>query len=301
MNTTKCWSAPGDKTVLDYTSLRKLSIGMKSPLPIFRVLILGASSVGKTALIVRFATRRFIGDYDSTSERIYQCQRSLLDSQHVNFIVLDPISNEFKAENEFRDQILWADAYLLLYSVTDQSSLDEVDRMRFLINYTKRSRYREKNLFSSAGESVAFLVGNKDDVFGERMISYEMGLARSRELNCSAFFEISVRESVDAPAKIFRDLYETWNQTQQYYSLRPQVLAQDASSKLQLRSRLQNNRSISLQQSISPTSSGRSSSEGEISPRLKRKLLPHIRAKQFLIGLSQQNLEEYGDSNAELK
>ena len=36
--------------------------------------------------------------------------------------------------------IRWAEAFILMYSVTDKCSFDECNRLKFLINYNKRRR-----------------------------------------------------------------------------------------------------------------------------------------------------------------
>lgn len=46
--------------------------------------------------------------------------------------------------------IRWADAFILMYSVTDKCSFDECNRLKFLINYNKRrkkigSNYKVRN------------------------------------------------------------------------------------------------------------------------------------------------------------
>lgn len=39
-------------------------------------------------MVVRFITRRFIGEYDST-ERIYKYENAVIDNEIVNFEILD--------------------------------------------------------------------------------------------------------------------------------------------------------------------------------------------------------------------
>lgn len=41
------------------------------------------------------------------------------------------------------------------------------------------------------------LVANKNDQYGDRMVTLEEGERRYREIGCLAFREISVRESID--------------------------------------------------------------------------------------------------------
>lgn len=114
--------------------------------------------------------------------------------------------------------IRWADAFILVYSITDKCSFDECSRLKFLINYNKRrrklgsaskvSRWLEEITLRDVAFQLYFLqdyaldipvilVGNKTDQTGDRMVSLEEGQRRFRELSCACFHEISVRENVD--------------------------------------------------------------------------------------------------------
>lgn len=60
-----------------------------------------------------------------------------------------PISNQLSfniqdgSQSELEAKIKWADAFVLMYSVTDKCSFDECCRLRFLIGYNKR-RWRHR-------------------------------------------------------------------------------------------------------------------------------------------------------------
>uniref|UniRef100_A0A3B3R5F2 small monomeric GTPase n=1 Tax=Paramormyrops kingsleyae TaxID=1676925 RepID=A0A3B3R5F2_9TELE len=53
-----------------------------------KIVVLGASNVGKTALIVRFLTKRFIGDYEANTGALYSRKISL-DGEVVSLQVQD--------------------------------------------------------------------------------------------------------------------------------------------------------------------------------------------------------------------
>lgn len=114
-------------------------------------------------MVVRFITHRYIGEYDS-SERMYSFNTTI-DKENVNFEILDStgqlvIDKNFLQgltvdeniyalfifqENEslinaLETNIRWAEAFILMYSVTDKCSFEEVNRLKFLINYNKRRR-----------------------------------------------------------------------------------------------------------------------------------------------------------------
>lgn len=93
--------------------------------------------------------------------------------------------------------IRWAEAFILMYSVTDKCSFDECYRLKFLINYNKRRRRLGSSSRDSITDVPVVLVGNKTDQVQDRMVSLEEGQKRSKEIGCVCFHEISVRESIE--------------------------------------------------------------------------------------------------------
>lgn len=57
--------------------------------------------------------------------------------------------------NTLESNIRWAEAFILMYSVTDKCSFEEVNRLKFLINYNKRRRkvYKVNNEPDSSHQS----------------------------------------------------------------------------------------------------------------------------------------------------
>ncbi|XP_055682708.1 ras-related and estrogen-regulated growth inhibitor isoform X1 [Lutzomyia longipalpis] len=184
----------------------------------FKVLIIGHSGVGKTAMVVRFITKRFIGSYDSSDEKIYS-YTTVIDNEivafdiadrpgHFNTTDMDKYKNAERKALDLETQCRWADAFILVYSVTDKCSFDECNRLKFLINYNKRRRKLTNK--ESLMDVPVILVGNKNDQWGDRMVSNEEGYRRSKEISCVCFHEISARESAEQVMAVFRDATRYW-------------------------------------------------------------------------------------------
>ncbi|XP_075228833.1 ras-related and estrogen-regulated growth inhibitor isoform X2 [Lycorma delicatula] len=126
----------------------------KSSLSEVKVAVIGAPGVGKSALTVRFLTRRYIGEYDHQAETRYK-HEVLVDGEPVLFEILDSCP---KGDDEFpsNETINWADGCLLVYAITDRRSF----------NYVRRA----KQLLS---ETPLVLVGNKGDMVHLRQVSTE--------------------------------------------------------------------------------------------------------------------------------
>lgn len=179
---------------------RRLSISNKSR-P-FRIAILGQNGVGKSALTVRVLTQRFIGDYDPLLENTYSCNKCI-DGETVALEILDTAAQEENSRLEAN--IKWADAVIIVYSVTDRCSFNECSRLKVVINsYSKRS----KNNGTSVSPCLpAVLVGNQTDRARDRMVSTAEGRAKSIEMNCIGFYEISIREERDSASQIITDIF----------------------------------------------------------------------------------------------
>ncbi|KAG7168345.1 Ras-related and estrogen-regulated growth inhibitor-like 1 [Homarus americanus] len=172
--------------------------------------------ISRDALVVRYITRRYIGEYDPCLERVYP-HTAVIDTETLALEILDSAGQSHVSMMEtdvgmmlsqetdsvrLEGNIRWADVFVLMYSVTDKCSFDDCNRLKFLINYNKRKR-RIPSPTSKVGgkdgswEVPVVLVGNKKDQGGDRMVTTEEGFKRSRDIGCHAFHEISVRESIE--------------------------------------------------------------------------------------------------------
>ncbi|KAF8638185.1 hypothetical protein AX17_002382 [Amanita inopinata Kibby_2008] len=124
----------------------------------FNVVVLGAGGVGKSALTVRFVRDVFLENYDPTIEEQYR--RSIaVDGQLSPLEILDTAGAEqFTSLNEV--YIKSGLGFVLVFSLTQEASLKEVDNLR-------RQIYRIKGGDNSVPIVV---VGTKLDLTNEREI-----------------------------------------------------------------------------------------------------------------------------------
>lgn len=159
----------------------------KSSLSEVKVAVLGAPAVGKSALTVRFLTKRYIGEYDHQAENRYKYE-VLVDGEPVLFEILDtcPKSEE---ETPAVESLHWADGFLLVYSITDRRSFNYVRRVKQLL----------------PGDTPLALVGNKGDMVHLRQVSTEEGEILAKDYDCW-FSELTAAEQVSQVAEAFHEL-----------------------------------------------------------------------------------------------
>ncbi|XP_047659739.1 ras-related and estrogen-regulated growth inhibitor isoform X1 [Tachysurus fulvidraco] len=182
-----------------------------------KLVLLGRENCGKTALCVRFITKRFIGEYDHKKEVTYRC-RKIVDKEAIDLEILDTVNKECVAPGatSLESSIKWADGFLIVYSVTDRSSFEAVARLKRLIDHIRQSLgktdLRSASLrlcschvryFSEGIPTV--IVANKNDMENGRVVRTEEGQALARDLRCS-FFELSVAECSSAVEAAFSQL-----------------------------------------------------------------------------------------------
>uniref|UniRef100_A0A1B0EVY1 small monomeric GTPase n=1 Tax=Lutzomyia longipalpis TaxID=7200 RepID=A0A1B0EVY1_LUTLO len=150
--------------------------------PRVRIAVLGNINVGKSALTVRYLTRRFIGEYRSNTDLLYR-QTISLDSGLLDVEIVD-ISVEGEADFPL-EQIQWADACLIVYSITDKSSFD----------YASKSLAELKALQNAP---FAYLIGNKADLDHLRAIQWADA--------CLIVYSITDKSSFDYASKSLAEL-----------------------------------------------------------------------------------------------
>lgn len=158
----------------------------------YKLVVLGAGGVGKSCLTVQFVQGVYLDTYDPTIEDSYR-KTIDIDNKVFDLEILDTAGvAQFTAMREL--YIKSGMGFLLVYSVTDRQSLDELMDLREQV-----LRIKDMNRVPMV------LVGNKADLQDERAISIEEGIEVSSNWGKVPFYETSalLRSNVD---EVFVDL-----------------------------------------------------------------------------------------------
>eukprot|EP01097_Dermamoeba_algensis_P004311 TRINITY_DN2844_c0_g1_i3.p1 TRINITY_DN2844_c0_g1~~TRINITY_DN2844_c0_g1_i3.p1 ORF type:complete len:185 (+),score=17.08 TRINITY_DN2844_c0_g1_i3:53-607(+) len=160
-------------------------------MPDYKIVVLGAGGVGKSALTVRFVQGIFVEKYDPTIEDSYRKQVDIA-GEHYMLEILDTAGTEqFTA---MRDLYMKnGQGFVLVYSIIAQSTFNDLPDLRDQILRVKDS------------DNVPMvLVGNKVDLEEQRVIQTATGQGLAQDWGC-AFMEASAKtkQNVD---EIFMNL-----------------------------------------------------------------------------------------------
>ncbi|XP_023672252.1 ras-like protein family member 11A-like isoform X1 [Paramormyrops kingsleyae] len=165
-----------------------------------KIVVLGASNVGKTALIVRFLTKRFIGDYEANTGALYSRKISLdgevvsLQVQDTPCVALQDDGEGLLCQEQINRSIYWADGYVMVFSITDPRSFRTVLPL-----------YQHVRRIHPSASIPIILVGNKSDLLRARQVPADQGEALAAQLG-GVYFEASARESHEGVQAAFLHL-----------------------------------------------------------------------------------------------
>ncbi|XP_007902333.1 ras-related and estrogen-regulated growth inhibitor [Callorhinchus milii] len=141
-----------------------------------KLAVFGKAGVGKSAIVVRFLTKRFIWEYDPTLESTYRHQATI-DDEAVTMELLDTAGQEDAIQRE--SHMRWGDGFVLVYDITDRVSFEELVSLKNALDEIKKP----KNV-------TLILMGNKADLDHSRQVTVEEGEKLATEMAC-AFYECS--------------------------------------------------------------------------------------------------------------
>ncbi|XP_059165063.1 ras-related protein M-Ras-like [Physella acuta] len=157
----------------------------------YKLVVVGDGGVGKSALTIQFFQKLFVQDYDPTIEDSY-IQYTEIDGQWCILDVLDTAGQEeFSAMRE--QYMRKGDGFLLVYSVTDRQSFENISNF-----HTQILRVKDRDTFPM------IIAANKVDLLHQRLVTEEQGLHLAANLRVT-YIETSAK---DPPLNVDRAFHE---------------------------------------------------------------------------------------------
>eukprot|EP01098_Paradermamoeba_levis_P009365 TRINITY_DN3893_c0_g4_i1.p1 TRINITY_DN3893_c0_g4~~TRINITY_DN3893_c0_g4_i1.p1 ORF type:complete len:188 (-),score=40.13 TRINITY_DN3893_c0_g4_i1:166-729(-) len=167
----------------------------------YKLAVLGAGSVGKSALTVQFVQGIFVEKYDPTIEDSYR-KNAEIDGNQYCLEILDTAGTEqFTAMKDLYYKS--GQGFLMVYSITSMSTLRELQPIYDQIMMVKD------------GQPPMLVVGNKCDLAEQRQVSTEEGQALAKSFNCG-FVEVSAKCGIN----VKESFYELVRMANQCYGLK---------------------------------------------------------------------------------
>uniref|UniRef100_A0A8C4TKZ8 small monomeric GTPase n=1 Tax=Erpetoichthys calabaricus TaxID=27687 RepID=A0A8C4TKZ8_ERPCA len=157
------------------------------------VAILGCKGSGKSALLVKFLTKRFISEYDPNLEDTYTSE-DIVDQQPVILKIMDTADQEEPANME--RYLNWANAFLVVYSIDNRRSFEVCHQYLESLCQCTKALHQERPII---------LLGNKLDMERYRQVSKSDGITMASKYGC-LFFEVSACLDYDCVQHVFHEV-----------------------------------------------------------------------------------------------
>ncbi|KAF7508404.1 hypothetical protein GJ744_009257 [Endocarpon pusillum] len=192
------------------------------------ITICGDGGCGKSSITLRLVRSQWTQEYDPTIEDSYSVTRTI-EGRSYHLYLTDTAGQE-EYRSFWASSNLSSDAFLLVYDLTNPSSLDALTHYMEMIDIETEHRIEQNaSLLKSDGGvlgeeerklvksmPVKIVAGNKCDLKADRKISARQGLNWARRRGCG-FMETSAREVVNIEetfALIVRRVIEARRQCQ---------------------------------------------------------------------------------------
>jgi len=162
----------------------------------YKVAVLGAGGVGKSCLSLRYVKNSFVDVYDPTIEDAFRHQ-TVIDGHTCMLDILDTAGQEDMRMLR-RQWVQDRDGFLLVYSMTDKRSFEELDHFMGLIKSLKTKQV------------PIVVVANKSDLKDVRVVAEQEGRMFA-QTNNGVYMEASARLGENI-TESFEMLIKKWNE-----------------------------------------------------------------------------------------
>ena len=150
-----------------------------SPVWVFKVVMLGDFAVGKTCIVQRYMTNRFLANYKASIGTDISSRELELEGNRVRLQIWD-MSGQEGFRRLRRQYVAGTDCAIIVFDLTRRDSLEHVPRW-------------VEEAEAAGRRPPMVLVGNKSDMTAEREISREDAEAMAREHGMLFYLETSAK------------------------------------------------------------------------------------------------------------
>ena len=136
-----------------------------------KVIVLGSVAVGKTSLITRYKARKFVQNIQSTSGFNFITVNKIFNNKKYILNFWDTAGQE-KYNSLVQNFIKNANIVLLIYSITDKKSFQDLDNWLKLV----------KKVNGEKGYSIG-VIANKSDLYIQSKVDNEEGKKYAKKIN----------------------------------------------------------------------------------------------------------------------
>ncbi|XP_067135919.1 ras-related and estrogen-regulated growth inhibitor-like [Centruroides vittatus] len=175
---------------------------------VYKVAVLGAENVGKTALIVRFLTNKYLSEYSHCGNATYE-RNITIDGRVIAINVFDASGKETFIGLKRHGMLEGIEGYVVVYSIVDKRSF-----------FKARELLRTIQIIDK--RAAIALIGNKEDLIHLRTVSGNEGYKEGIKYSRCTFHECSAAKEAEnvkiAFQTFFRQVIQSKEDRQQYYS-----------------------------------------------------------------------------------
>ena len=165
---------------------------------VFKVLLLGDSTVGKTCFLMRFTENTFQEIYMSTIGLDYRFKKMPVDDGKEGTVQIWDTAGQDRFRAITKNYYKGAHGIILIYDVTNQKTFENVR------NWVTQIRE------NASEKAIIYIVGNKIDDKQNKVVTKEDGEKMAKEFDLK-FFEASAKEDINiAPTfeALVKDIYK---------------------------------------------------------------------------------------------
>ena len=164
-------------------------MGEEEP-PLYKILLLGDSTVGKTCFLLRYMDETFLDLHMATIGLDYRLKTMILEEQKIVKVQIWDTAGQDKFRAITRNYYKGANGIILIFDVTNIKSYENIKKW---ISEIKEEISNEVSII---------LIGNKIDNIKERKITREQGEKLANDIN-TTFFETSAKTGEGINESVF--------------------------------------------------------------------------------------------------